>query len=119
MANAKYRVTIEGDTVYEIVADNKEMAIDTALEYWNEFMPDIECENISKQNDEAIMLRANTLGGMDAYIVDILGDEDAMDMWNAVFPDDCDEERLMEIAKDEELFTDCVNRFAKIMRCGF
>lgn len=68
--------------------------------------------------DEKLMLKANTLGGMNAFVLDYIGDENVIEMWqrNAI-PDGCDEEMLMEIAEDDELFCDCANWFAKCLRC--
>lgn len=68
--------------------------------------------------DEKTMLKANTLGGMNAYMLDYCDDENVLDMWFAHgVPDGCDENELMEIAESDELFCDCVNAFARCLRC--
>lgn len=66
------------------------------------------------QYSEMTMLRANLMGGMNAYILDG-GDEDVIEMWLTVFPDGCDEDTLMEMAQDEEIWLSVVQCFA---RCG-
>lgn len=54
------------------------------------------------KNDEMIILRANILGGMDAYIRDVIGDDDITEKWDAYgVPDGAEEEEIMEIAEDE------------------
>lgn len=54
------------------------------------------------KNDEMIILRTNILGGMDAYIRDVIGDDDITEKWDAYgVPDGADEEEVMEIAEDD------------------
>lgn len=54
------------------------------------------------KNDEMIILRANILGGMNAYIRDVIGDDDITERWDMFgVPDGADEEEIMEIAEDE------------------
>lgn len=53
---------------------------------------------------EALILRANLLGGMDSYMKE-LGDEEIWMEWITYgIPDECDEETLMAIAEDEPEF---------------
>lgn len=55
--------------------------------------------------NEIQVLRANLLGGMDAYVREYLDDEEYLMNWLTYgVPDDADEETLMEIARDEEEF---------------
>ena len=55
--------------------------------------------------NEVQVLRANILGGMDAYIRAVVDDEDYLMEWLEMgVPDDADEDTLMEIAGDEEEF---------------
>lgn len=55
--------------------------------------------------NEIQVLRANLLGGMDAYVREHLDDEDYLMEWLEMgVPDGADEEELMEIAGDEEEF---------------
>lgn len=63
---------------------------------------------------ELTILRANIMGGMNAYIIDN-GDEDIIELWLTVFPDGCDEDELMEMAQDETTWKAVINVFAM---CG-
>ncbi len=60
---------------------------------------------------DIIILRANIMGGMNEYIREI-GDEDIWELWIEVFPDECSENELMELAEDENIWLDVVQRFA-------
>ena len=62
-------------------------------------------------SNEIILLRANIMGGMHEYIKEI-GDEEIYGLWVHVFPDECDEDELMEMAEDDEIWKCVVNRFA-------
>ena len=62
-----------------------------------------------------VMLKANIMGGMNEYIKNI-GDDDVYDIWISVFPDCCDEEELMEMAKDEDTWLAVVNCFARCLK---
>ena len=66
-------------------------------------------------SNDTILLRANLMGGMNEYIKEI-GDEEIYDLWVQVFPDECDEETLMEIAEDDEIWLCVVNRFAACLK---
>ena len=60
---------------------------------------------------DIITLRMNLLGGMNSYIIDVIGDEDIYERWWMVgVPDGADEDTLREIAEDEEEF----NRICKV-----
>lgn len=64
-----------------------------------------------------ILLRANLLGGMDAYILDVIGDEFITERWQMCgIPDDCDEDDLMEIAEDEDEFKRICNLWNNLIR---
>lgn len=55
--------------------------------------------------NEIQVLRANLLGGMDAYVREVVNDEDCFMEWLEIgVPDGADEDMLMEIAEDEEEF---------------
>lgn len=61
--------------------------------------------------NEKNVLKANILGGMDAYIREVVGDEEYFMSWLAYgVPDEADEAELMEIAENEKEF----NRIAKV-----
>ena len=62
-----------------------------------------------------ILLRANLLGGMNSYIIQ-LGDEDILEPWLMCgVPDGCTETELMEIAEDEDEFRRITKEFAKLV----
>ena len=63
---------------------------------------------------DIITLRANIMGGMNEYIKE-LGDEVIYMKWIMVFPDECDEDELMEMAEDEEVWLDVVKCFARCL----
>lgn len=71
--------------------------------------------------NELHVLRANLLGGMDAYVREVVDDEDyLMDWLICGVPDEADETLLMEIADDEEEFNritwafgSLINKFTK------
>lgn len=61
---------------------------------------------------DEILLRANIMGGMDAYVREVIGDDDITDYWNMEgVPDACDEDTLMEIAELEGCFNGIVKAF--------
>ena len=52
-----------------------------------------------------LMLRANLLGGMNDYILNVIGDDNITEAWQTrAIPDECSEDELMEIADDDELW---------------
>ena len=63
---------------------------------------------------DIITLRANIMGGMNEYIKE-LGDEEIYMKWIMVFPDECDEDELMEMAEDEKIWLDVVKCFARCL----
>ena len=64
---------------------------------------------------EMTILKANIMGGMNEYIKEI-GNDDLWDLWIAHFPDECSEEELMEMAKDDEIFRDIVTWFGYLLK---
>jgi len=66
--------------------------------------------------NEIQVLRANLLGGMDAYVREHLDDENYLMAWLELgIPDGADEEELMEIAEDEADFNRICGVFADII----
>jgi hypothetical protein len=67
--------------------------------------------------NEIQVLRANLLGGMDAYVREVIDDEDYFMGWLELgVPDGADEEELMEIAGDEEEFIRISEYFGTLIR---
>lgn len=67
--------------------------------------------------DEMMIIRMNMLGGMDAYIRNIIGDDDITDRWDMFgVPDGADEEEIMEIAEDEHEWARICAYFGGIVR---
>ena len=66
--------------------------------------------------NELHVLRANLLGGMDAYVREHIDDEDYFMEWLGLgVPDDADVDTLMAIAGDEEDFNRIVTEFAHLL----
>lgn len=66
--------------------------------------------------NEIQVLRANLLGGMDAYMREHLDDENYLMEWLELgVPDGADEEELMEIAEDEDDFNRITTEFAHLL----
>ena len=66
--------------------------------------------------NELYVLRANLLGGMDAYVREVIDDEDWFMGWLELgVPDGADEAELMEIAEDEADFNRICGVFADII----
>ena len=65
--------------------------------------------------NEMLALRMNILGGMNAYILDNVDDEEIIiDDWFAEgVPDEATEDDLRTIAEDEELWLDTIKCFAR------
>lgn len=62
------------------------------------------------------LLRANILGGMNSYILDVVGDDDITEVWFAYgVPDECTEDFLMELAENEKEFVDICKLFSKLI----
>ena len=66
-------------------------------------------------SNEIKILRANIMGGMNEYIKE-QGDDDLWDIWIEVFPDECSEDELMEMAESDTIWLDVVDRFAYCCR---
>ena len=66
--------------------------------------------------NDITLLRANLMGGMNEYMKDH-ADDLVWESWTQVFPDECDEETLMEIAEDDAIWLDVINKFASCCRC--
>ena len=65
--------------------------------------------------DEMKILRANIMGGMNEYIKE-LGDDNLWELWIEIFPDECSEEELMEMAENYNIWIDIIERFAYCCR---
>lgn len=48
--NKMYSITIKAETTYEIEAENEEMALDRAFEYWAEYCPDYWIEEVTEDD---------------------------------------------------------------------
>lgn len=68
---------------------------------------------------EKTILRMNLLGGMNAYILDNVQNEDVIvNDWFAIgVPNEATEEDLQTIAEDEQLWLDAVQSFARCIYC--
>lgn len=67
--------------------------------------------------NEIKQLRMNLMGGMNAYVIE-LGDEDLLDYWRRNgLPDPVTEEMIADDAEDDDIWSDVVQAFAKIVRC--
>lgn len=62
-------------------------------------------------DSKLLTLRCNILHQMNEYIL-LWGDEDIIDEWIEVFPDECSTEELEDIADDDDLFYKCTENFA-------
>lgn len=66
--------------------------------------------------NELYVLRANLLGGMDAYVREHISDENYFMEWLELgVPDDASEDTLIEIAGDEKEFNRIVTEFASLL----
>lgn len=64
-----------------------------------------------------VVLRANILGGMNSYILDVVGDEDKIDIWfGDGIPDGCDEDDLLDIAADDQDFKEICELFYRLIK---
>ena len=62
------------------------------------------------------ILRMNMLGGMNAYVLDYVADENLIDMWLMCgVPDGATEDDIKEMAEDDNLWVDAVNTFKRII----
>ena len=63
-----------------------------------------------------IILKANILGGMNEYILD-LGDEDIYEVWFTYgVPDGATEEMLISLAEDDSIFRDICKLFGELIK---
>jgi len=65
--------------------------------------------------NEIVMLKANIMGGMNEYIKE-QGDDDLWDEWIKVFPDECSEDELIEMAENDDIWLDVINHFAALLK---
>lgn len=67
--------------------------------------------------NEMITLRMNILGGMNAYILDNVDNEEVIygDWFSLGVPDEATEEDLRTIAEDNQLWLDAVQSFARCL----
>ena len=69
--------------------------------------------------NEFLTLIANILGGMDDYIRNVLGDDRTTEIWNERGVEDgVDEDTLMEVAEDDELWSSICYLFGNLV-AGF
>lgn len=61
-------------------------------------------------DSKLLTLRCNILHQMNEYIL-LWGDEDIIDEWITIYPDEATEADLKEIAEDGMLWVDCVRHF--------
>ena len=67
--------------------------------------------------NEIKQLRMNLMGGMNAYVLETIDDEDILDYWWTYgLPDEVTEEMLADYAEDDDLWLDVVHAFAKVLR---
>ena len=67
------------------------------------------------REEEIIILRANILGGMNTYIIENCR-ADIQEYWTTHgVSDELNEDDLMKIAKDSELWVQCCKCFAKCL----
>jgi len=72
-------------------------------------------------DSKLLNLRCNILHQMNEYIL-LWGDEDIIDEWIEVFPDECSIEELKEIAEKDHLWLECIKNFdycCEIIQDGF
>jgi hypothetical protein len=67
------------------------------------------------EKDLMIILRANILGGMNTYVIENCS-EDTQEYWGIYgVPDGANEDDLIEIAEDNELWVGCCKCFANCL----
>ena len=67
--------------------------------------------------NEIKQLRMNLMGGMNAYVLKTVEDEDILDYWWTYgLPDEVTEEMLIDYAENDDLWLDVVHAFAKVLR---
>ena len=45
-----YCITLKAETTYEIEAENEEMALDKAFEFWEDYAPEYLIEDVTEDN---------------------------------------------------------------------
>lgn len=65
--------------------------------------------------EDLILLRANIIGGMNAYIEE-LGDENIYMEWIYIYPDGATEDDLMELAEDDKYWLRIIATFERCVR---
>lgn len=67
--------------------------------------------------NEIKQLRMNMLGGMNAYVLATIEDEDILDFWYTYgLPDEVTEDMLEKYAENEDLWLEAVHAFADVLR---
>ena len=67
--------------------------------------------------NEIKQLRMNIMGGMNAYVLETIEDEDILDYWWTYgLPNEVTEEMLADYAEVDNLWLDVVHAFAKVLR---
>ena len=67
--------------------------------------------NMNEMIDKTLF-RMNMLGGMNEYVINVIGDEKMTEIWlRDGVPDGADEDDLREIAEDDDLWSDMVAAF--------
>lgn len=62
------------------------------------------------------LIRMNLLGGMNDYIINVIGDETLIDSWlSCGVPDEAEESDLEDIARDDDLWFDTVEEFQRLL----
>ena len=46
----RWSITIKAEATYEVEAENEEMALDRAFEYWDEYVPNYTIEEVTKDD---------------------------------------------------------------------
>ena len=65
---------------------------------------------------EFLTLRMNLLGGMNDYILNVIGDDEITEQWFTYgIPDECDEDMLMKIAEDDKQWNAICYLFGNIV----
>lgn len=70
---------------------------------------------MNKKEKRDMLLRTDILAGMDCYIAN-LNNKEIIEVWESLgIPTDCDEDKLMDIAKNEQEFNRISLVFGKII----
>ena len=73
-------------------------------------------KEVQKMIDKTL-IRMNMLGGMNDYIINVIGDETLTESWliNGAVPDGATEDDLREIAEDDDLWFDTAEEFVRLL----